>query len=520
MNTVISNNRRPWVVCFIAVVLTVVTIVSASAAGAKEPAGAATADRNLSVTVFDRGLVPSSEGTYEENRWTRWVNETTGMNVTWVPVPRWTANDALNVMFAAGTAPDIIVEYVRTFFENWQQQGVIQPIDDYIDRYSIDYKGYLERHPGVRQQSTFPDGQQYFFATRRTATWNHNAWIRKDWLDNLGLSMPTTTDELLQVARAFTNDDPNGTGRRDTIGVTSRVGIWGQMFFAQEAWMVENGELRPNFLSDRYRDAMAYRKTFYDEGLMDREYVTDADQQRSRRLWITGVAGIYFAQTGADNYEEFMQNNPDAVMVPLPPVTGPHGRNGWFQEPEYHDHKAALNAGMSNPELAIEFIDWMIRDGWKTLRFGFEGVHHKLVDGQRVWIDLDVFQTELRYAAADMGFLKDYEDTPAGVLARAGDDPRQRRIAEMNVMGIENAMSVPYRRDIPFPPSHPEMTLFNAEWGPRQDEIYTQVITGGTQYTADWGIQQLRSEWERRGGRRIEQIAQQWFDENRAAFGY
>ena len=42
--------------------------------------------------------------------------------------------------------------------------------------------------------------------------------IRKDWLDNLGLEMPTNAEELLEVMRAFTEDDPNGSGAADTIG--------------------------------------------------------------------------------------------------------------------------------------------------------------------------------------------------------------------------------------------------------------------------------------------------------------
>src|SRR4030042_2784638 len=42
--------------------------------------------------------------------------------------------------------------------------------------------------------------------------------IRKDWLDKLGLAMPKTMDELIEVARKFTNDDPDGNGKNDTYG--------------------------------------------------------------------------------------------------------------------------------------------------------------------------------------------------------------------------------------------------------------------------------------------------------------
>ena len=42
--------------------------------------------------------------------------------------------------------------------------------------------------------------------------------IRKDWLDNLGLDMPKTVDELYETAKAFTEKDPDQNGKNDTIG--------------------------------------------------------------------------------------------------------------------------------------------------------------------------------------------------------------------------------------------------------------------------------------------------------------
>lgn len=44
--------------------------------------------------------------------------------------------------------------------------------------------------------------------------------IRQDWLDNLGLEAPTTIDEFEEVIRAFTEDDPDGNGEKDTYGFT------------------------------------------------------------------------------------------------------------------------------------------------------------------------------------------------------------------------------------------------------------------------------------------------------------
>ncbi len=44
-------------------------------------------------------------------------------------------------------------------------------------------------------------------------------WIRQDWLDNLGLEVPRTWDEMAAVAEAFVTQDPDGNGEDDTIGI-------------------------------------------------------------------------------------------------------------------------------------------------------------------------------------------------------------------------------------------------------------------------------------------------------------
>ena len=45
-------------------------------------------------------------------------------------------------------------------------------------------------------------------------------FIRKDWLETVGMEMPTTWEDLYNVAHAFTYDDPDGNGVKDTYGLT------------------------------------------------------------------------------------------------------------------------------------------------------------------------------------------------------------------------------------------------------------------------------------------------------------
>ncbi|MDF2814152.1 MAG: hypothetical protein K0Q81_352, partial [Paenibacillus sp.] len=175
--------------------------------------------RELSISMFDRGRVPAEEGSYEQNRWTKWINDNSGIKVKWVPIPRSTAQQKLNTLFAANEAPDLIWEYDRNYIALLASQGALQPIDAYIEKYSTSYKKYLSEHPELKPYLTI-DGKMYAVATKRgiDSIANQGMWIRKDWLDKLGLPMPKTDAELLSVAKAFVEKDPDGNGKNDTLG--------------------------------------------------------------------------------------------------------------------------------------------------------------------------------------------------------------------------------------------------------------------------------------------------------------
>ncbi|WP_347835768.1 hypothetical protein [Gracilibacillus sp. JCM 18860] len=59
---------------------------------------------------------------------------------------------------------------------------------------------------------------------------------RKDWAENLGLEAPTTTDEFMEMVRAFTEDDPDGNGKDDTFGLTDRSDLIYGAFKTVSSW--------------------------------------------------------------------------------------------------------------------------------------------------------------------------------------------------------------------------------------------------------------------------------------------
>jgi putative aldouronate transport system substrate-binding protein len=474
--------------------------------------------------MFDRGSVSSDEGTYENNRWVKWIREQSGIDVKVIPVPRNQAQDKLNVLIASNQAPDLIWEYDRTYIGKLISQGAIQPVDQYIEKYSTSYKKYLQEHPDLKSYLTF-EGKMYAVATERTldSIANHGMWIRQDWLDKLGLKVPDSLDDLIKVAKAFKDQDPDGNGKADTtplVGSTTFDAYSAMNAAINSQWYLEDGKMKYGATLDRFGDALALEKQMYEEGLVDKEYLTDKNYQRAIQLWTTGKAGIFVGSWGGSAMENhlkaMLKNVPDANPVPLEPVSTKNGKYGLYQETKPFIF-VAFNKEMKNPKAAVEYLDWLVDKGWMALVNGTEGVHYKNVNGVAQLLDADKFKKEVSYAG-EYAFLRNAKFSPSDLLVKAAPDEVSQRLAALSQKGLETATKNAFRRDIPYQPNFTELNDIQTALKPFIEEIRAKVAMQGSQYTAAWGMEEIRKEWTRLGGEKVEAKAQEWYEANKASF--
>lgn len=478
--------------------------------------------KDVSVSMFDRGQVSSDEGTYEENRWVKWIREQSGINLKVVPVPRNQAQDKLNVLIASQQAPDLIWEFDRNYIGNLVTQGVIQPIDEYIDKYSTVYKKYLQANPDLKQYTTF-DGKTYALTTRRTVSTvaNHGMWIRQDWLDKLGLKAPTTTEEFIAVAQAFKDRDPDGNGKADTVPIIGYT--TGDVYNALHGvtwvdWFLENGKMKFGPTLDRYGDSLALEKKIYDLGLADKEYFTDKDNSRAKQLWTTGKAGICMCQWGGTTStmnRDLLQNDSKAQPVALEPFSTKYGKYGLYQETPANIY-VTFNKNMKNPKAAMQYLDWLMEKGWFALTNGVEGTHYKLVNGIPQKLDADKVKKEVSYAA-EYAVLKPMEEKPEDLLVRAAQDPLSQQLAKLDMESLKLATKNKFRRDIPYQPNIIEINELKASFLKSVDTIRAKTVTQ-KDYPAEKALEDIRAEWKRLGGDKAEQQAQDWYEKNKASF--
>ena len=107
-------------------------------------------------------------------------------------------------------------------------------------------------------------------------------WLRKDWMDALGLANPTTFDDLVTIMDAFMAADFDGNGVDDTIGIGIDKDLWYStrgLFSAFQAypqyWIEKDGALEWGGISEENKAALQFLADLYAKGYIDPEFVTE-----------------------------------------------------------------------------------------------------------------------------------------------------------------------------------------------------------------------------------------------------
>ncbi len=161
------------------------------------------------------------DDSWEVNKITRRLEEELGIKIKydWI-VPQDQFNTKWNLTIASGNLPDVMRMNVRQFQELSTADAILD-VTKYVDEYASPALEWLyELDEGFTRDASTVNGKLYSVPITGTSPNNTPLlWIRKDWLDRVGLEVPTTIDEFMEVARAFRNNDPDGNGKKDTYGL-------------------------------------------------------------------------------------------------------------------------------------------------------------------------------------------------------------------------------------------------------------------------------------------------------------
>lgn len=322
------------------------------------------------------------------------LEEYTNTNLEMIFVPNSNYEDRFNITLGSGDLPTIMLADKTPSFVQAVRDGAFWDITDYID----DYENLGQLNEIVRDNVSI-DGRIYGLPRSRPLG-RMAVTIRKDWLDNVGLDMPETIDDFYEVLRAFTYDDPNGTGKDDTVGIviSEYDGPWDIMqtwFGVPNKWGIDDdGALYPHFQAPEYREALDFFKKIYDEGLVNEDFAV-MDPAKWHDEFVNGTAGIVVdvadaANRNFNNMKKGDDSLEDGAVDLFGAVEGP---NGLFNLPTsgYNQLLAISTTAVKTEEelhKVLEFMDKLSTEEGQTLAHnGVEGIHYEIVDGDYVPTD-------------------------------------------------------------------------------------------------------------------------------------
>ncbi|GBF78109.1 hypothetical protein PA598K_06715 [Paenibacillus sp. 598K] len=510
-----------------------VVLAATAVAGCSQPKDGASEGEakkpKITVSVYDRGNIPASEGTLEDNRWTRWINERSPVEAQYVPVLRSEAVNKLNVMFASGTAPDIVNDYDTGFRDSLYKQKQLLPLDDYL-QYAPEYEKLLEEYPQLRKVGTKPDGKLYEIGKINEPHLQSVAFIRMDWLKKLNLEVPKTTEELYEVLKAFVEQDPDGNGKKDTYGINMSYTSGGMVdsMFGSGGWKIsEDDQVVRSW--DNSLEALKFKKRLFEEGLVDRDYLADQNGAKAKQDYLNGKMGVYLPPAITNWFENTVtdiktirKTVPEAEIAPMMQPKSPMG--------QFVHHvtnpiqmTTVINAAAKNPQAAMEYINFILQsDTALTLKKGVENEHwNKDADGKLKVIDLDKNMKEVDWAM-DYTMFYSLPLNPHLLFEAAYDlsDPDQQaglemmRKADSYLLNPEAKYpALAHYEHMPVLPS--ELVVINTNVNKEVSDILVKGIIGGAKYSAEQAIEDARAAWEKGGGKQIEAFMEEWYKENK-----
>ena len=380
-------------------------------------------DVTITVELFDRSSAPEGS-TLTDNRWVEYVNEQmnkVGINVEFVAVPRADEVTKMQTMVGSGTAPDLTLTYTYSYVEDYFNQGGIWDLSEFIDGedQAKNIKSYIGED--VLDIGRNADGALYGIVAKRATTAQTNLFIRKDWLDALGLGIPSTTDELYQAIEQMVKNNPDGQtkvvgSRLWGIGDAGRNTVslaFSELGGDQKELDISNGF--DYYYDPGYREFVRFANKLYNNGLMDKEYYTETTDTFNSDL-VNGEVGFFEAEV---NYsvdilrgsllKTLQENKPTADIVSIPPLENVNDGNRYATTyaPGGLIAFCPKTADAETVEACMTYLDWMCTEaGGHVLYHGFEGEHYELDEAgipivkdaafnakDKDWLRTDIFLT-------------------------------------------------------------------------------------------------------------------------------
>jgi len=436
--------KRAWrkiVSCSVAtaVIMSMTACGGNSGTDDKEP-GEANTDTSQTEFSIISGMSALSKG-YENNEVLNQLQKDAGISIDWNCMSDSLA-EQVNVRIAGGELPDAFMAAGFSNYDltNYGGDGTFIDLSPYLtEEYMPNLSKILKENPDIRSAITMSDGCIYGLpAGEKMGTAGIGAdedysiytipqysMINKAWLDDLGLEVPKTLDELHTALKAFKDNDMSAKYYKNDKGSTIPMSTgfdqwcWGQNIFyagfgftnwpndvCNDLVLKDDGKVDFVCATDNYRNALTYFHDWYAEGLMDKEMFSQSDTQLIAKCsqGYVGVTTWWYIEEVMGEYAK------DYVFLPI--LDGPDGTHNVTVRTGggTNSGNLSITSACKSPANLLKFYDkWYEPETVMQLQYGPIGTYFTEKDKNGVWKSITDKESKKKFGKSAGELKGEYE---------------------------------------------------------------------------------------------------------------
>lgn len=333
------------------------------------------------MTSVNNSNMPEND-TYTDNAYTRYIKSV--INVQ--NVDAFEANDSqydtnVSMAISMGSLPDIMVVSSQDEVEQLVGAGLIEDLTESYNNCISDRirKMYESYGDSLKDMVTY-DGKIMALPETNITDGPNLVWLRKDWMNKLGLSEPHTIDDVVNIVKHFISEDPgnNGvdtSGKPNTVGLAVDTDVTGECGYSSEflldiifacfgaypkQWIMnDDGEIVYGSVTDEAKEALSYINSLYNQGVIDNDFLLRTSTNICE-LIENGLCGSFFGPWWAPNnpLANAVSRNPDANWQPYLIATDSDGTTSYHSQNPCYKY-VVVRKGYEHPEIAAKMISVM-----------------------------------------------------------------------------------------------------------------------------------------------------------------
>lgn len=380
--------------------------------------------------------------------------------------------DALSLMIGSNTLPDLVLcsaGDISGGVDALVNAGTIVPLNDLMEKgWMPNLRTYLDSDPVVDALAKNDEGIYAWAPMIRAedSVVDFTGYlVRKDWLDELKLEVPSTVEDMEKVLLAFKAEKGAETG----LAFQSKSTKWFPTSWGVvEDMYVDNGTIKYGYLEDAYKEYLETANRWINMGILDPDTFT----QDNDTLWAkvtTGKTGMLLGFTGSafSKVDSLKTEVPEMQYVPM---EWPSLKEGEEFPVECSDLRVNnvgifMSTNCEEQEAAARVIDYMYgEEGTMLSNYGIEGVSYEMKDGKPVYTELITNNPDGLSLANALSLYAGAENKPY-ILTREAQEPKYALQEQKDALVVWNTAGADIKVKVPGSMTEEEIEEYNQIMG-------------------------------------------------------